>query len=125
MAEPAASAVGGIVIAAGTVVFSGTILGVHYDALLAGFFGGLLSLSVLPAMSRWKIACSVGGSSLMAGFFAPIFAAAALNYFPWLLAVGDLTRMSCAVVIGVCWQPLLPAGINKLRSFLGSNGGFQ
>lgn len=123
MAEPAASAVGGIVIAAGTVALSGTIFGVHYDALLAGFFGGLLSLSILPPMSRWKIACSVGGSSLMAGFFAPIFAAGALNYLPWLVGVGEITRMSCAVVIGICWQPLLPAGLKRLGNMLGGKGG--
>lgn len=122
MAEPAASTSAAIAIAFGTVTVSGSLLGIQYDALLAGFFGGLVSLSVLPPMSNWKIAGSVVCSALLAGFFAPLCAAAALNFLPWLSAVSELTRLACAVVIGICWQPILPAGLSRLRSVIGSGG---
>lgn len=124
MAEPAASTAG-IAIAAGTVTLTGSIFGVQYDALLAGFFGGLVSLSFLPSMSPWKTAGSVAGSSLLAGFFAPIIAAAALNYFSWLSAVGDFTRIASAAALGIGWQVLLPAALNRMRIWLGANGSAQ
>lgn len=123
MAEPAASTSTAIALAFGTVTVSGSLLGIQYDALLAGFFGGLVSLSILPPMSNLKIAGSVVGSALMAGFFAPLCAAGAVNYMAWLAPIAELTRLACAVVIGICWQPILPVGLNRLRSFIGSKGG--
>lgn len=124
MAEPTASTAG-IALAAGTITLTGSIFGVQYDALLAGFFGGLVSLSFLPAASAFKIAGSVAGSALLAGFFAPIIAAAGLNYFPWLHSVGDFTRVASAAALGICWQALLPAVLNRLRAWLGTAGGAQ
>jgi len=124
MAEPAASTVG-IAIAAGTITVTGSIFGVQYDALLAGFFGGLVSLSFLPPMSAGKIAGSVAGSSILAGFFAPILAAAWVHNFPWLLTVGDFTRIAAAAALGLGWQALLPAGLNRLRALIWPAGGAQ
>lgn len=121
MAEPSTTTVG-IAIGLGTVTLTGSIFGVQYDALLAGFFGGLISLSFMPALTRWKIAWSMATSSILAGYFAPVGAAAALNYFGWLSAVGDLTRLACAVAIGFSWQALLPAVIRRMRSFLDPDG---
>jgi len=124
MAEPAASTAG-IAIAAGTITVTGSIFGVQYDALLAGFFGGLVSLSFLPPTSAWKIAGSVAGSAILAGFFAPILAAAGVNYFPWLQTVGDFTRIAAAAALGICWQALLPAGLNRMRAWILPAGGAQ
>lgn len=124
MAEPAASTAG-IALAAGTITLTGTILGVHYDALLAGFFGGLVSLSFLPGMSLLKTAGSVAGSALLAGFFAPILAAAAHNYFPWLASVGDFVRIASAAALGIGWQALLPAGLKRLRLWASNERGVQ
>jgi hypothetical protein len=117
MAEPASSSGVGVAIAAGTITFTGSILGVQYDALLAGFFGGLLSLSYLPPMTRWRIAGSVATSALLAGFFAPVLAVAAMNYLPWMASLGDFTRLTAAAAVGLFAQPLIPlalAFINKL-----------
>lgn len=123
MAEPAASTTAAIAFAFGTVTISGSLFGIQYDALLAGFFGGLVSLSVLPPMSNLKIVGSVVGSAVMAGIFAPICALGALNYMPWLEPIGEITRLASAVVIGICWLPILPACMNRLRLFIGSIGG--
>ncbi|HYD58979.1 MAG TPA: hypothetical protein VEC35_01395 [Noviherbaspirillum sp.] len=114
MAEPASSTVG-VTIAAGTITLTGSILGVHYDALLAGFFGGLVSLSYLPSMPALKIAGTVASSSILAGFFAPVIAAAAVHYFPWLVGTGGGVRMACAAGLGLTAQVLIPAGLNWLR----------
>lgn len=122
MAEPAASTAG-IAIAAGTITLTGSIFGVQYDVLLAGFFGGLVSLSYLPAMSPWKIVGSVAGSSILAGYFAPVVAVAGLNFFPWLGGIGDFTRVAAAAALGLCWQVALPAALTKMRTLLG--GGAQ
>jgi hypothetical protein len=114
MAEPTSSTAG-IAIAAGTITLSGSILGVHYDALLAGFFGGLVSLSYLPSMSIPRIAGTVIASALTAGFFAPVLSVAAVNYFSWLAGTGDNARIAAAAAIGLCAQVAIPAIFNLIR----------
>lgn len=115
MAEPASSTVG-IAIAAGTITLTGSILGVQYDALLAGFFGGLVSLSYLPAVTLLRTVGSVAGSSLVAGWFAPLLAAAAANYFPFVARAGDTpVRISAAAALGLCAQVVIPAAFSWLR----------
>lgn len=123
MAEPAASTTTGIALAFGTVSISGAFLGIQYETLLAGFFGGLVSLSVLPPMSNLKTVWSVVGSAFLAGYFAPICATWALVGAPWLVPLADLVRLACAVVIGICWQPILPVCIDRFRSWIGTKGG--
>lgn len=118
MTEPAGSTAS-IALAAGTITLSGSVFGVQYDALLAGFFGGLVSLSYLPPMSAWKIVGTVAGSALLAGFFAPVLAVAALHYFPWLLGVGDFARLAGGAALGIAAQVLIPAGLRRLGSLVG------
>jgi len=120
MAEPTSSTAG-IAIAAGTITLSGSILGVHYDALLAGFFGGLVSLSYLPAMSIARIAGTVAASALTAGFFAPVVASGAANYFSYLAGIGDPLRIATAAGIGLCAQVLVPSVFSYIRR----KGGLQ
>lgn len=114
MAEPTSATVG-IAIAAGTITLTGSVLGVQYDALLAGLFGGLVSLSYLPAMSRTKIAGSVIGSSLVGGWFAPVAAIAAVNYFPWMAGAGEAIRLSTAAGLGLGAQVIIPVAFAWLR----------
>jgi len=133
MAEPASSAVGGIAVAAGAITLTGSIFGIQYDALLAGFFGGLVALSYLPPLSISRIASSVAASSVCAGFLGPIVALSVVHYLPWMSQIGDFMRMSSAWLIGLCAQGVLPevprlakvltAGlVNKLRVLLGVGG---
>lgn len=107
-----------IVIAASTVTLSGSVFGVQYDALLAGLAGGLVSLMYLPVMPVFKMAGTVAGSALLAGFFAPVLAAAALHFFPWLQAVGDFLRLAGAAALGLGAQVLVPAGLRRLRTLV-------
>ena len=121
MAEPSATA--GVAFAAGTITLTGSILGVHYDALLAGFFGGLVALSYLPAMPAARIAGTVAANSLLAGFFAPILAAAASGYFAWAAGMGDALRMAMAAGIGVTGQAIVPTAISAIQTWLLKKGG--
>ena len=115
MAEPASSTVG-IAIAAGTITLTGSILGVQYDALLAGLAGGLVSLSYLPPMRGPQIAGSVIGSSLIAGWFAPVASVTAANYFPFLSSAGESgIRIAATAGLGLCAQVIIPAAFAWLR----------
>lgn len=113
MSDPASTT--GVALAALSITVTGSVLGVQYDALLIGFAGGLVALSFLPSMTWGKVAGSVFTSSVLAGFFAPIAAAAAKNYLPWLVVVGDALRIASAAAIGVSAQALVPLALNYLR----------
>lgn len=120
MPEPAASTAG-IAIAAGTITLTGSILGVQYDALLAGLFGGLVSLSYLPAMTWGRIAGSVAGSSLIGGWFAPLASAAAANYFPFVAGAGEsAVRIAAAAALGLSAQVAIPGVLAWARSKWGA-----
>jgi hypothetical protein len=115
MAEPASSTVG-IAIAAGTITLTGSIFGVQYDALLAGLFGGLVSLSYLPAMTWGRIAGSVAGSSMLAGWFAPLVGIAVANYFPFVSGAGESSiRIAAAAGLGLGAQVIIPTAFSWLR----------
>lgn len=118
MAEPSTTA--GIAIGAGVITISGSIFGVHYDMLLAGFFGSLLSLSHLPPMSRWRVASTIGTASLAAGFFGPVVATAAAHYFTWLEELGDLLRLAAGAGIGASIHSVIPAALNRIKAYGGS-----
>lgn len=121
MADPTSTTVAGAALAAGAITITGSILGVHYDTLLAGLFGGLVSLSYLPPMSLWRSAGSVLTSALLAGFFSPVIAAAGANYFPWLATLGDHLRIAGAAFIGLSAQSLIPIMLAWARK----QGGLQ
>lgn len=117
--EPVSSTTTGIALAAGTVTLTGSIFGVQYEALLAGFFGGLCYLTYAPPTTKLKIAGSLATSSLMAGYFAPILAITAKHFLPWLSTVAEAPlRIATAAGIGLLGQSLLPAIIKKLNSVI-------
>lgn len=111
-----ASSTAGIAIAAGSITLTGSVLGMQYDALLAGLCGGLVALPYLPPMRWRKIAGSVTGSALVAGWFAPLAVAAAANYFSFLgNADPNTLRIAAAAALGLCSQVLIPAAFAWLR----------
>lgn len=116
MTEPVASATTGIAIAAGTLTITGSILGVQYEALLAGLFGGLCYLSYSPTVSKLRLSVNLATSSLMAGFFAPILMVGVLNYFPYLSKAGETPlRIAVAAWIGLVSQSAVPFLLKKLN----------
>jgi len=116
MAEPNSTAVGAG-LALGTVTLTGTIFGMHYDALAIGFVAALVALLHMPprdgeARTPWRVFSLVGGASFLAGIFAPATAQAATAYLPWVAALGaDLLRVTSAAVIGASANVLIPLAI--------------
>lgn len=93
MAEPTASALLAAGTAAGLTVF-GVATGLHINILIAGLFGGLWALSYQPPAGIVARVLFLLGSSLVAGYVAPVLASvaasAAANLVTWW--PGDVTR---------------------------------
>lgn len=118
--DPVSSSTTGIALAAGTVTLTGSIFGVEYEALLAGFFGGLCFITYTPATTKLKLAATLVASSLMAGFFAPIVSVGLLNYFPWLKEVSESAlSIGVAAWIGLASQSAVPYLLAKLNKKIG------
>lgn len=120
MAEPVSSTTTGIALAAGTVTITGSVFGVQYEALLAGFFGGLVYITYSPPTSKMRLAASLVAASLSAGFFAPIVTVGLLNYLPWMEKVAESAlRIGVAAWIGLAGQSALPFILSKLNKKIG------
>ena len=114
MTDITSSSATGIALATGAITISGSIIGVQYDALLAGLAGGLISLSYLPTMPKLKVASTIFSSVMVAGFFAPIAEAIVIKYAPWMHA-GNPLRMAAAFALGIAAQRLIPLLLNWLQ----------
>ncbi|MBX9900806.1 MAG: restriction endonuclease [Burkholderiaceae bacterium] len=114
MAEPTVT---GVAIAASAITISGSFLGVGYDALLAGLAGGVISLSYLPTMTKKRVAGSLITSSLLAGFFSPVFTMAAENSFPAFLKLGNFSHITIAAFLGMGAQVIIPRVLKMLSDF--------
>lgn len=86
MAEPTSSAFIAAGAAAGLTVF-GVATGLHINILIAGLFGGLWALSYQPPAGIVARVLFLLGSSLIAGYVAPVAASvaasAAANLVTW------------------------------------------
>lgn len=51
---------------------AGAIYGVKYASLLAGFAGGIVSLSYMRQLTAWQMALAVVTGALIAGYLTPI-----------------------------------------------------
>lgn len=122
MAEPTTSTTG-ITISVGTVSVVGTLLGMNYDSLLFGLFGGLLMLSRGAVASRLAAFSALASSTLFAGVGSPIAAAFAVSYFSPLAALGhDIVRCAAALAIGCGWQAGIPAIWQIIRAYTPGGG---
>ncbi|MBF8176931.1 hypothetical protein [Herminiimonas contaminans] len=114
MAEPTSSTAA-IAFAGGAITLTGSLMGVQYDTLLAGFTGGLISLSYQSAsLSPLRVIGGLAGSALLAGFCAPVLALGAFYYVPWMRDLGDFLRIALAGLLGICAHVLIPAALALL-----------
>ena len=101
MNEPATSAFITTGTAAGLTIF-GVATGLHTNILLAGLFGGLCALSFNAPAGVLSRVLFLLGSSLVAGYVAPIVASvaasAAANLFVWWPR--DVTREALQYPVG-------------------------
>ena len=95
MAEPATSATALITAgtAAGLTVF-GVATGLHINILIAGLFGGFWAMSYTPPTGAVARVFFLLGSSIIAGYIAPVASAAAASAAISLLSwwPRDITR---------------------------------
>ena len=114
--EPSSSSAAGVTISVGTVSIVGTLLGMHYDALLFGLFGGLLFLARSDSAQRPKAIASIISSTLIAGVGSPIFASMLVFWINGLETVGgDTLRRACALALGGGWQAVLPTALEIVK----------
>lgn len=117
--EPASNTTAGIMFATGAISISGSILGLQYDLLLFGLFGGLVSLMHLPPMTKGKMAATLLVASLLGALAAPILVAVAFGmaaqyaWMAWVKIVADsLLRCALAFAVGLLAQWLIPIVIS-------------
>ena len=108
--------------AAGLSLVTGTVLGLSIATLSAGFFGGLVALSIMPGVPGiFARVISVAGSTITAAFMAPYVAALAhmtgMN--------NSLELQAAAFIIGAGAQSLLPAVIAAMKRRIDQLGGGQ
>ena len=125
MAEPSSSTAAGIVIATGTITLTGSFIGLQYDALLFGLFGGMVSLMFLPPdtptlRTKRSTAGMLIVAAILGGLFAPGVVGAAHLLGEWVSKIpGDSIRLPAAAVIGLTYQLLIPLGMKLLRERAG------
>ena len=106
----------------GAITVTGSILGLEYQLLLIGMFGGLIAVSFMEKTSRTRMAVSVATSALLAGYAAPVIAAVSVSQIPALAGVAtEPLRLFCALLVGVCAQTLIPVTLGWLRKVGGQS----
>lgn len=99
--------------AMGVTVF-GVVTGLTYDVLLAGFAGGLVSLSYVGNMSWPKVFSTLFSSTLTAGYAAPIVLAVTAKW----IDVGPIAASGLAVAgffTGLAAQTALPVFLSWIK----------
>lgn len=116
MAEP--SSTSAVAFTVGTVSVVGTFMGMHYDALLLGLFGGLIMLARQESATRMIAFSSVTLSALFAGATSPVAASIIISYTKTISI--EEARIFCAAIIGCGWQYIAPVMMDFVRQSLGS-----
>lgn len=110
----------GITVAAGTLALTGNFLGMDGNALVAGMFGGLISLRYAAPMGWLGYASALGTASVLAGMGTPIAVAAAHSYVGWTANIApEAMRLACAGGIGLAAHSALPPVLKLLKRLLG------
>lgn len=99
------------------------IIGIKYGSLLAGFLGGVISLSYMRELSPWQMALAVLAGTLTAGYLTP------LGMF-WLGGVPAEAENAIAFLVGLTSMNIIPGVIklsaafrNKPTAFINTGGG--
>lgn len=117
MAEPASSVAVAAATAAGLTLF-GIATGLRPEILLAGFAGGLWSLTFLPAMAWWQRVLAAVLGALVAGWVTPAVALGITSFAWWPKPVTpDIVQFPIAVAVGLLAHTVLgPALIRVVRA---------
>lgn len=97
-------------VAAASITIGGVATGLDYAILLAGFAGGLVSLSFLPPMSIWRRIWTPVTATLTAGYATPLATYAIAKWLGTEEMPGSL-ELFAAFATGVVTQFAIPAFI--------------
>lgn len=99
------------------VTFLGVATGLSYDILLAGFAGGLVSLSVIEPQGIWRRIWTLTCATLTAGYTAPAIV-------PWLAKLSpseaEVPVVFAGFAVGLAGQALIPVIIQRMKRKLGN-----
>lgn len=115
MAEPSSTTASGIAIATGVVGLTGSIVGLQFDALLFGLFGGLISLMHMPPESGLKMAGTLATAALLGAVcsqFAPLIVhnlGSMHAALAWTKSIpADPVRLGASLAVGIVAQVAIP-----------------
>ena len=96
-----------------SITLWGIATGLSYEVLLAGFAGGLVSLSFLPPMGIWRRIWTPVTATLTAGYTAPIPA----HYLASMLSGIDMlaSLVFSSFCLGLAAQFLIPIAIKRAQ----------
>ena len=115
-----AEATAAVAQAAGISLLTGTVLGLPLAAMIAGFAGGVVALSLMPVVaSALARLVSVAASTTTAAFLAPYFAALVHQSS----MQPDTELQAVAFVLGAGAQVLLPTAIAAAKRRIEQAGG--
>lgn len=96
-----------------SITLYGIATGLSYEVLLAGFAGGLVSLSFLPPMGIWRRIWTPVAATLTAGYTSPV----ASHYIASMLSGVDglASLVFSAFCLGLAAQFLIPVLIKRAQ----------
>jgi hypothetical protein len=101
-----------------TLTMTGSIFGLHFDAMLAGFAGALIAQTYVPsAMSRLRAFLQLVAAGGISGYFSPIGVAVATKLAPWPLPL-DAMQLAIGAGLGIIAPVLVPL-LRKLADRFG------
>lgn len=121
MSEPATTT-SGIAIGTGVITLTGSVLGLQFDVLLLGLFGGLFALQhVGPFPTRWHVASGLAMSSFLGGALAPLADSLAhsAHIKDWLtesFLPAGAPRLAGALLVGLAAQIMVPAALGWIKA---------
>lgn len=107
-------------VVATSITLWGMATGLSYEVLLAGFAGGLVSLSFLPPMGIWRRIWTPVTATLTAGYTAPI----ATFYLASMLSGLDTLAVLVfsAFCLGLAAQFLIPIALKRAQKKVATVG---
>lgn len=109
MNEPIATATTAAAGAAGlTLTIAGSIMGLHFDAMFAGFGGALIAQSFVPStVTRLRAFLQLLGAGGLSGFLSPVGVVVAQKIAPWPLPT-DATQLAVGATLGIVAPVVVP-----------------
>ena len=115
MAEPSTTTAGGIAVATGVITLTGSFLGLQYDALLFGLFGGLVSLMHVSVGTPMRMAGTLATAALLGAVISQ-FTPAVVGEFEVLRKVNvEHFRLAIALAGGLFGQFCIPLAVSWMQ----------